>query len=256
MPLAVCTWNLFHGRSQPATRRGLLPEFAAALAAHPWEVCGLQEAPPWWSRELGVALGASVRSTRTSLLRAAFPRLQEALGRRDPELLGVRGAAANVLLVRPSAGVIVDHRSATLRRFPQRRTVHAVRLRRADGTHCWVANVHTHNRPESGAAADLRRTLERCADWADGEPLVVLGDLNLPTPQGLTQVQGMNWLYGQRVDHILGRGVVPTIPPASYAHRAQLPGDVTLSDHRLVGTSVALSAGVGIANGEQPETSV
>ncbi len=259
MELAVCTWNLFHGRSRPATHADLASDFAAALGQHPWDVCGLQEAPPWWTRELAETLGASARGVRTSLTRGALPAAQEAVHRRSPETIGVRGAAANVLLVRPSAGEIVDHRVARLRRAPQRRTVHAVRLRRSDGEHWWVANVHTHNRPESAAAADTIRALAAVERWAGAEPAVLLGDLNLSAPQGLSRVHGWEHLHGHRVDHILGRGVgaghrggglaVVSAGAAAiagegrhgnaYADVARLPEGPELSDHRIVGLTVA-----------------
>ena len=237
MATGVCTWNLFHGRSRPATSADLVDEFAGALAERPWEVCGLQEVPPWWAAELASALGASARSARTSLARASLPAAQERIHRRDPETLGVRGAATNVLLVRPQAGQIVDHRVARLRRLPQRRSVHAVRLRRAsDGAHWWVANVHTHNRPESEAAADTILALRLIASWAGAEPVVLLGDLNLAAPQGLARVEGWDYLSGHRVDHVLGRGVLAE--GGAYAEIVRRPSGEELSDHRMVGLRV------------------
>lgn len=235
--LTVASWNLFHGRSRPATRADLVDAFADALAAQPWDVCGLQESPPWWTRELAAALGASAVSVRTSLTRGAFPAVQERVHRRDPERIGVHGAAANVLLVRPQAGEIVDHRSARLRRAPQRRSVHAVRLRRAGGEHWWVANVHTHNKPESAAAADAVRAMTAVDAWAGGEPAVLLGDLNLATPQGLARVHGWDHLHGHRVDHVLGRGIVAA--GGAYATVAKLPDGPELADHRIVGLRLA-----------------
>ncbi len=234
--MAVCTWNLFHGRSRPATHADLVDEFAAALAKHPWDVCGLQEAPPWWTPELATRLGASARSARTSLLRGVLPAVQEWVHRRDPETLGVNGAGANVLLVRPQAGEIVDHRVATLRRLPQRRTMHAVRLRRPSGEHWWVANVHTHNKPESKAAADTIRALGILGEWAGGEPAVLLGDLNLAAPQGLVRVEGWEHLAGHRVDHVVGHGV--RADGDAFSEVLRRPSGEELSDHRIVGLRV------------------
>ncbi|MBJ7471864.1 MAG: endonuclease/exonuclease/phosphatase family protein [Solirubrobacteraceae bacterium] len=242
MALAVCTWNLFHGRSRPGTNADLVTDFAAALAAREWDVCGLQESPPWWTRELAQALGASARSARTSWVRAAAPGWQERTHRQDPERLGVKGAGANVLLVRPSAGEIVDERQSTVRWLPQRRSVHAVRLRRPDGSHWWVANVHTHNKPESQAARDTIRTLATVAAWAGDEPTVVLGDLNLAAPQGLVRVEGWEHLHGHRVDHIVARGLRPAggslASAGAYAEIAWLRPGVELADHHVVGLSV------------------
>lgn len=235
--LAVCTWNLFHGRTQPApTHADLVDEFAAALGARPWDVCGLQEVPPWWATQLGHATGASVRTTRTSLERGLLPRWQERTHRKDPERIGVHGAGANVLLVRPSAGMITAERSATLRWCPQRRTVHAVRLERQRGTAVWIANVHTHNKPESKAALDTIRALGIVDAWAGSEPAVLLGDLNLAHPAGVARVEGWELLHGHRVDHVLGRGVEPA--DGTFAEVARLRSDAALSDHRIVGLSV------------------
>lgn len=246
VPIRVVSWNLFHGRSQPAVRGNLLPAFASALAAQRWDVCALQEVPPWWPAALGRELGASVRVTRTSLLRASCPRTQERIHRRDPERLGVRGAGVNALLVRPSAGEIIDHRQARLRRAPQRRTMHGVALLQPAGDVVWFVNLHTHNKPESEAARDTLLALRLARAWAAGrhgtagEPedrIVVLGDVNLKVPAGLVRLEGFEQLHGRHVDHILGRGV--GLAGDAIAVRAQLaPGGPALSDHRLIGATL------------------
>lgn len=250
MPLCVVTWNLFHGRTQPATRRDLLPEFSAALGSVEWDVCALQEVPPWWPAALGQRLGASVRVTRTSLLRASLPRLQRVVHQRDPELIGVRGAAVNALLVRPSAGEITAHRSARLRRVPQRRTMHAVALRQPGGKVLWIVNLHTHNKPESKAARDTRLALGLARSWAADRPgtaahhedaILVAGDFNLQVPQGLVRLDGFRHFHGRHVDHLVGRGV-QLVPGSEFSQRMRLPGsDVAMSDHRMVGASVQLT---------------
>lgn len=244
MPLRVATWNLFHGRTQPATHADLLPAFAEALAASPWDVCGLQEVPSWWPAELGERLGASVRVSRTSLLRASLPGVQRRVHQRDPEVIGVRGAAVNVLLVRPSAGAIVDHRSVRLRRAPQRRTAHGVELARPGGGRAWVVNLHAHNRPVDAAARDVHLVLRTGLAWAGGAPLVVLGDLNLKAPAAAAvgRTLGFAHVHGNHVDQILAAGwpADPSVPAAlsardRFAGRMRLPGGgPALSDHRLV----------------------
>ena len=55
----VLTWNLFHGRSQPAARRELLGEFAALLGGWSWDLALLQEVPPWWPAALAPAAAPS-----------------------------------------------------------------------------------------------------------------------------------------------------------------------------------------------------
>lgn len=242
MPLRVATWNLFHGRSQPATHDDLLPAFAGALADAPWDVCGLQEVPSWWPRALGEELGASGRVVRTSLVRASLPGAQRAVHARDPEVLGVRGAAVNVLLVRPSAGRILEHRTARLRRVPQRRTMHGVQLRRPDRSLAWVVNLHAHNRPLDAAARDVHRALWIARGWAGESRAVVLGDLNLKAPAAaaVARTAGFAHVHGQHVDQILARGWSPLSIDARFAGRMRLPGGgPALSDHRLVVATVS-----------------
>jgi endonuclease/exonuclease/phosphatase family metal-dependent hydrolase len=256
--LRVASWNLFHGRSQPAVRGDLLPAFAGALGAHAWDVCALQEVPPWWPAELGRRLGASVRTTRTSLLRASLPAAQAAVHRRDPEVIGVRGAAVNVLLVRPSAGVIVDHRAARLRRAPQRRTMHGVKLATAGGERVWVVNLHAHNRPEQAAERDVRLAIDVARGWATSSverdagsgavghgdarttPLVLVGDLNLKAPPAreLAASVGLTHVHGDHVDQIVTLDLARVGRP--FAHRMHLaPGGPALSDHRFIGATLS-----------------
>src|SRR5919202_1419407 len=74
MTMRVLTWNLFHGRSKPETRRSLLAEFSATLAGYEWDIALLQEVPPWWPVALAREAGASARMALTS--RNLLPSLQ------------------------------------------------------------------------------------------------------------------------------------------------------------------------------------
>lgn len=235
--MRVATWNLFHGRSVPPTRADLRPAFEAALAAQAWDVCGLQEVPPWWAAPLGAATCASVRGARTSMVRSLAAGAQASIHLRDPERLKAGGAGANVLLVRPSAGVIDQHRVAVVRRLPMRRVMHAVRLVRPFGRGIWIANLHAHNEPESAAAADVQAALRIAAGWAGDERLVLLGDLNLATPQGLAAVEGFAWIHGHRVDHLVGRGL--RSGGDAVAERLSGAPGIGLSDHRFVAVDIA-----------------
>ncbi|MBO9533131.1 MAG: endonuclease/exonuclease/phosphatase family protein [Solirubrobacteraceae bacterium] len=254
--LRVATWNLFHGRAQPPVRADLLPDYAAALAATDWDVCGLQECPPWFARPLADACGASLRVTRTSLMRGMLPVVQRCLSAADPERLGVKGAAVNALLVRPAAGRIADGRAATLRRAPQRRSVQAIRLELHG---LWLGNVHTHNKPEAEAVRDLERAIERMRRWADGGPFVLLGDLNVQpdSARAVAAATGLEWLAGDRVDHVLATpGVILTPGGSRSARRPKtLDGAAALSDHRLLTANLTLGlrwAGLPSTHGGKP----
>jgi len=191
--LRVVTWNLFHGRSLPPAGRSLRDDFAAVLAGWEWDVALLQEVPPWWSPILAMRAGAQERTVLTS--RNWLTPLQRALAERLPDLMKSWGGGANAILSRRG---IEDHRRTTLRRWPERRVAHAVRM--ADGA--WVANLHATAHRPARAAADLRRARAVALEWSDGAPLVLGGDLNLREPR----VPGFVHAAGGKVDHVFCRG--------------------------------------------------
>lgn len=208
----VLTWNLFHGRSVPPSGRPLAREFAAALAGWEWDVALLQEVPPWFPPRFGVDFRMQLTS-RNQLLP-----LTRAISVRNPDLLKSWGGGANAILVRELP--ILEARAARLRRWPERRWVHGVRL--ADG---WVVNVHAQNRPEPLARADCERAVSVAREW--GPLLVFGGDLNLRAPQ----FEGLRHVAGHHVDHLFTAG------------RAASPAEVLehgpLSDHAPVAVTLA-----------------
>lgn len=195
--LRVLTWNLFHGRAVPAAGRDLLAEFAAALAGWEWDVALLQEVPPWWPPELARAAGAQQRTALTSRNFGLW--LRRALARRRPDVMKSNGGGANAILVR-GAG-IAEHRAQRLRRWPERRVVHAVRL----DTGIWVANLHAQVHSDTRARADIARAASCALAWAAGAPLVVGGDLNVRVPLATELIHA----GGHGVDHVLARGLEP-----------------------------------------------
>ena len=212
--MRVLTWNLYHGRAVPPAGRSLLPEFCAALAAWQWDVALLQEVPPWWPADLGRACGASARSALTS--RNWIPPLRW-LARVAPDLVKSWGGGCNTILVRSEA--IADHRVHVLRRLPERRVVHAVRL--ASGM--WCANLHAQVRPPDAARADIAAAADAVLTWADGAPLVLGGDFNVGDPE----VPGMERLSWHGVDHVFARGL-------ERVGRGQVLDPRPLSDHRPI----------------------
>src|SRR4051794_17006069 len=159
MALRVLTWNLFHGRSRPETPHSLLPEFAALLASWEWDVALLQEVLPWWPPELGAACAASARIALTS--RNVLPPLQRVVAEPRPDVFKSWSGGCNAILVRGRA--IREHRSTLLRRWPERRVAHGVRL--DDGT--WITNLHAQGHTDRYAQADVDSAAEATLAWAD-----------------------------------------------------------------------------------------
>jgi endonuclease/exonuclease/phosphatase family metal-dependent hydrolase len=211
----VLTWNLFHGRSLPNAGRDLLPEFQSALAGWDWDVALLQEVPPWWPTPLAQASGASARMVLTS--RNLFPCLRRPLAIRVPDVIKSNGGGANAILVR---GMPIDaHRKLTLRLWPERRTMHAVRLGEV-----WVGNLHAQVHRETRAQADLRRATAALLSWAGPDaPVVLGGDTNTRRPNA----PGLAVAGGHDVDFIMARGL------ARKGKVVVLPRG-RLSDHRPV----------------------
>jgi endonuclease/exonuclease/phosphatase family metal-dependent hydrolase len=187
----VLTWNLFHGRSVPDAPRELLDEFAARLASWEWDVALLQEVPPWWPARLGEACAASARAAPTS--RNWFLPVTRWAARRRPDIIKSWGGGANAILVRGERAV--EHRVRTLRRWPERRVVHGVRLERG----WWVCNLHAQAHSEARAQADVALAAHTAIAWSGGAPVVLGGDLNTHAPVA----PGFAAVAGHDVDHLL-----------------------------------------------------
>jgi endonuclease/exonuclease/phosphatase family metal-dependent hydrolase len=216
----VLTWNLFHGRSRPPSGRSLTREFADALAAWAWDVALLQEVPPWFPEPLAAAARAEPRLQLTS--RNELLPLTRAISLRNPDLLKSWGGGCNAILVRGEP--ILEHRALRLRRRPEARWVHGVRL--AGG---WVVNVHSHNHPEAAALADTQAAIAAAREWAAGMPLVFGGDINLKRPP---EFPGLVRVAGNHVDHLFTDG-------RAAAGKPQVINRGVLSDHPPVAVTLA-----------------
>jgi endonuclease/exonuclease/phosphatase family metal-dependent hydrolase len=191
--MLVLSWNLFHGRAVPDEPRSLLGEFATQLASWEWDVALLQEVPPWWPARLGEACGASAHRALTS--RNWFLPVTRWIAERRPDLIKSWGGGANAILVRDLA--VVDHRTQTLRHWPERRVAHGVRL--DDGR--WVTNLHAQAHSEQRAQADVARAASSTILWSQGAPCILGGDMNTRRPV----TPGFVSAAGHGVDHILIR---------------------------------------------------
>jgi endonuclease/exonuclease/phosphatase family metal-dependent hydrolase len=200
------TWNLFHGRSVPPTKQDLAEEFAAALDSWAWDVALLQEVPPWWPSAFARSMGVDERTVLTS--RNGLLPLRRALAVRWPNVVKSNGGGSNAILVR--GGAITEHRTLRLRRMPERRWMHAVRLEAAGpGSGVWVANLHASG-PDRLATGDVGCAGGALLEWADGCPALLGGDFNLARPN----VRGFVHAGGNYVDHVLCASMRPVAAPA------------------------------------------
>jgi endonuclease/exonuclease/phosphatase family metal-dependent hydrolase len=215
MSWRVLTWNLLHGRAVPGAGRDLFEEFASALGGWEWDLALLQEVPPWWPAPLAARLDADQREVLTS--RNALPGLRRALATRWPDLVKSNGGGANAILVRGER--IVEHRARRLCRLPERRWMHAVRLRNG----LWVGNLHT-----ASDAAQGRRAAATLLEWAAGAPAILGGDFNVRDPS----LEGFVRAGGSGPDHVFAGGGLAPVGGTTVLERGGL------SDHAPLLVSV------------------
>lgn len=217
--MRVLTWNLFHGRSVPGSRRSLQDEFTDKIAGWDWDVALLQEVPPWWPQPLARACAADARAVLTS--RNFGLAARRWVAERRPDLIKSNGGGANAILVRTALDGVGAHATERLRRWPERRWVHAVRLERSG---VWVANVHATANPKVLARADMARCGATLARWAGAAPALLGGDANVPDPA----VPGFEDVGGHRIDRFFTRGGLTVTRAPQVLDRAPL------SDHAPV----------------------
>ena len=187
--MELLIWNLFHGRAIPPAGRDLLPDFRALLEQWEWDVAFLQEVPPWWPR----ALPGSGRDT--VLTSRNFPLcLRRPIAQRWPDLIKSNGGGANAILVR--TGAIAERRRLVLRRRPERRVAHGVRIGRS-----WFVNLHATAHVPARAREDVELAARAARVWAGDAPIVFGGDLNWRDPR----LDGFVHAGGRDVDHLFVR---------------------------------------------------
>lgn len=222
MELLVRTWNLFHGRTFPETRRAHLERMVRLVTVDGPAVVCLQEVPLWALGRLGEWSGmtASVAGTKRALL-GPVARLAQSLDARRVRS-PLTGQANAVLVARGLAVASAAAQQVSV--LGERRVCQVLRLRGGAGE-LLLANVHLSNRD-----AEARGELERVAALVGGDgPAVVCGDLNVDRagiPGFSPPIAG--------IDQVLVRGLELIRPPARWPDDRRRLGGVLLSDHAPV----------------------
>lgn len=251
--------------------RPLDREFAAALAGWEWDVALLQEAPPRWLGMLERATGAAGARDLTS--RNSLAPLRARLARCNPDLIASNEGGSNMLLVRPPARIVATA-SELLATRPERRVLSLARVELPETAgslagrfpsgardpavsglprRLTIANVHLSVPSTGQGRAEALRAAKLATAWADGDPLVLGGDLNLRPARdrpafdelrdrfALTPPTGPN-----AIDHLLADGSLEVVarPRALPAAEREVPGPgglaIRLSDHAPVVASFGL----------------
>jgi endonuclease/exonuclease/phosphatase family metal-dependent hydrolase len=222
----IRSWNVYHGRSDPAGRRGYLRAAIELASADDPDVLCLQELPLWslprlagWSgmrafpartkrAPLGTRLGRAVTSTHHGVLRSAFT------GQANAVLVGNNHPAVDL------GWLVISDR----RHHP--RVCQAVRV----GERLVVGNIHA-----SGDVA--QRQVDRALAWLEdlvhhGEPVVLAGDFNASlTLPGFSSPHG-------GIDDVLVRGAEAS-PLHVWPVERRRQNGVLLSDHAPVELTVS-----------------
>jgi endonuclease/exonuclease/phosphatase family metal-dependent hydrolase len=263
--MRVLSWNLYHGRDFPPdtalftlrsrllgvterdethvqVNRPLRDEFATWIATREWDVALLQEAPPLWFRELALRSRANGRRVLTS--RNLIPPVQRLLANLNPDLIASWEGGSNQLLVR-APGQVLEHRTMTLARGPERRRMLWARVTLAGATVC-IGNLHASAGLPAQASREVLAAAAQAIEWSAGDPLVFGGDLNLRpqrTPAVFTELRARFDLGDPTgpgaIDHVLARGLDVMEPPHRLRpEERELPVEdgrrLRLSDHAPV----------------------
>jgi endonuclease/exonuclease/phosphatase family metal-dependent hydrolase len=217
VPLLVRTWNLFHGNAVPPERRAFLREMIELVTRdHPDVVC-LQEVPVWalgrlesWSGMQSVGAVAAPPLLRSAELGRWITEANHGLLRS-----AVTGEAL-AILVAAEHGVVEEQ----TRDVGPNRVLLGVLL--ADGP--FIGNFHV----TGGAPAEEQ--FARVVELAEGDAVVLAGDVNLRPPYDLT---GFSEPLADSIDQIFVRGLPSSAPVAWSSERRRVDGRL-LSDHAPV----------------------
>lgn len=222
--LLVRTWNLFHGRTFPETRRVHLERMVRLVTRDCPAVVCLQEVPVWALDHLERWSGMQSRHhvTKPALLGPLAGTLQQA---GPAHVRSLFTGQANALLTARRLEIVeygAQRLNADVR--GERRVCQLARLRLPrTGYVVTVANLHATNR-SARAKRELLR-VERLV--SPPGPVVVCGDFNVRAT-GLTGFSQP--LPG--IDQVLVRALELVEGPAAWPdERRSLPGGELLSDH-------------------------
>lgn len=233
MSFVVRTWNLFHGRTHPPSRRTHLRHMVELVTEDGPDVVALQEVPVWALGRLERWSGMTARWAVTvpALLLGPLARLVTEID--AARLRSLFTGQANVVLVAPRLKVGEQRllqlndagRWEWLRLGRQQRWCQAVGV-----DELVVANVHATNEPKAAAAEAAR-----AAAFLSGEERVVLcGDFNVSAHA----VEGFSPPIAG-LDQILVRGLELVEPARAWEPGRRALGGRLLSDHAPVEAVVA-----------------
>lgn len=232
MPLVVRSWNVFHGRTWPESRRTHLEDMVRIVSAGA-EVVALQELPLWALPRLEDWSGMTARWAWT--MPALYGPLGRAAAAFDPVRFRSQATGqANALLVRQELRVAGQRMRILnpelgprdrLLRWRQRRTCHAVDVEDR-GRRIVVGNLHTDGDPAQVARA--------VALVADTKACILCGDFNIPAHA----LAGFSPPL-EGIDQILVRGLELVEPPATWEDERRRVGRRLLSDHSPIEAVVA-----------------
>ncbi len=234
MSLLVRTWNLYHGRTHPPTRKLYLRRMVELVTGDRPDLVALQEVPLWALGRLEGWTGMAARAVVT--VPAPLPaRLARAVTSADPaRLRSLVSGQANVLLagsrLRLGTGQTlllnpgVGRWDSLMRRGSQQRYAQRYELT-VDERRIVVVHLHaSHDRERSPAEID------RAAEFAgSAEQTILCGDFNArehPVPGFSAPIPG--------VDQILVRGLSLADGPGAWPKERHTVDGAVLSDHAPV----------------------
>jgi endonuclease/exonuclease/phosphatase family metal-dependent hydrolase len=224
--LLVRTWNLFHGRTSPPSRRLYLEQMVRRVTGDAPDLVALQEVTPWaldhlerWSGMTGVEVvtkrGFPGPLARLFHLLAPVHVRSGLTGQANAVLLNPR-----FRLAQPVRAMVLNPGSPRERRICQLLQIVA-------GDHRFtLANFHATAHEREIARAEIKRVAELVGD---ASPCIVCGDFNVPggaMPGFSRSIPGL--------DQILVRGLAFERPPTTWPKERRLADGRLLSDHAPV----------------------